>query len=338
MKLIDIDALNKILSQTGLKQFYTQLLARLEHDFSNWETFHKSPRHAVTYPQGVVELMPCADDHFYTFKYVNGHPGNTADGKLSVVALGLLAEVKHGYPLMLCEMTLLTGLRTAATAALGAKYLARKESSDLAIIGTGAQSEFQAHAMLVQFPIKKIRYFDTDPQAMDKFARNMATANVELIPCNNAADTVTDSDIIITATAARKQVDLFGLDQLKDGAHIHAMGGDSPGKTEFSIDTLKHCKVVVEYTPQSKEEGEIQQGDESLIHAELWEIITGTKTGRENDKEFTFFDSVGFALEDFSTLNLVYKLSNDMDLGEEVNLLPKVDDAKDLFSLLKIGS
>ncbi|MBL4583133.1 MAG: ornithine cyclodeaminase [Pseudomonadales bacterium] len=336
MKLVDIDALNEILSQTGLKPFYTQLLKRLEHDFSNWDTFQKSPRHAVTYPQGVVELMPCANDDYYTFKYVNGHPGNTRAGKLCVVALGLLAEVKHGYPLMLCEMTLLTALRTAATAALGAKYLARKNSKHLAIIGTGAQSEFQAHAMMNQFPIEQISYFDMDPKAMDKFTHNMTNAGVELIPCKDVAAAVKNTDIIVTATASRKQVDLFGLQHLKEGVHIHAMGGDSPGKTEFSVEILKHCKVVVEYTPQSKEEGEIQQGDESLIHAELWQIITGKKSGRENDKEITFFDSVGFALEDFSTLKLVYQLSNEMEIGEAVNLIPQPTDAKDLFSLLKL--
>ena len=113
------------------------------------------------------------------------------------------------------------------------------------------------------------------------------------------------------------------------------MGGDCPGKTEFSPDILQHCKVVVEYTPQSKDEGEIQQGDASLIDAELWEIIIGKKAGRESEQQITFFDSVGFALEDFSILNLIYQLAQDLNLGTEINLLPDLGNVKDLFSVLK---
>jgi len=336
MKFIDVDTLTKIISRTGLKRFNLQLIQLLEQDFSHWEAFQKSPRHVTHYPHGVIELMPCANDEFYTFKYVNGHPANTREGKLCVVAMGLLAEVQHGYPLMLCEMTLLTALRTAATAALGAKYLARKNSRHLALIGTGAQAEFQAHAMLAQRPIQQISYFDIDPRAMDKFEKNMAASAVELVRCESVAEAVSSADIIVTATAAKQQVELFGIEQLKPGAHIHAMGGDCLGKTEFSLGFLQQCKVVVEYIPQSKSEGEIQQGDESLVYAELWEVITGKKTARLNDHEVTFFDAVGFALEDFSILKLIYQLATKMEVGKEIGLIPQLDDAKDLFSLLKI--
>lgn len=279
--------------------------------------------------------MPCANDDFYTFKYVNGHPDNTQHGRLCVVAMGLLSEVSQGYPLIVSEMTLLTALRTAATAALGAKYLAKKNSHHLAIIGTGAQAEFQAHAMMAQLDIKQISYFDIDPLAMDKFAKNMASVAVELLRCESVSAAVSSADIIVTATAAKKQVELFSIGQIKPGAHIHAMGGDCPGKTEFSPTILKQCKVVVEYIPQSKDEGEIQQGDVSLIDAELWEVISGKKAARENDQEITFFDSVGFALEDFSILKLVYQLAQDMNLGEEIDLIPELENAKDLFSVLK---
>lgn len=336
MKLIDVNALGLIISRMGLKRFNLRLLQALENDFAHWESFYKSPRHAITYPQGVIELMPCANDEFYSFKYVNGHPANTREGKLCVIAIGVLAEVRHGYPLMLCEMTLLTALRTAAVAALGAKYLARRNSAHLAIIGTGAQAEFQAHAMLVQLPIERISYFDTDPCAMDKFEKNMALVDVELVRCGSVVEAIKFADVIVTATASRQRVELFGVDQVKQGAHIHAMGGDCSGKTEFSADVLQQCKVVVEYVPQSKDEGEIQQGGEALIHAELWEVITGKKTGRENDDEITFFDAVGFALEDFSILKLVYELAIEMNVGEEVDLIPELDDAKDLFALLNI--
>ena len=188
---------------------------------------------------------------------------------------------------------------------------------------------------MAQFAIKQISFFDIDSRAMAKFEKNMASAAVELLPCASVAQAVSSADIIVTATAAKKRVELFGVEQIKPGVHIHAMGGDCPGKTEFSVEILKHSKVVVEYIPQSKDEGEIQQGDESLIDAELWQVITGKKAGRENDQQITFFDSVGFALEDFSILKLVYQLAQAHNLGTEINLIPELDDAKDLFSLLQ---
>ncbi len=235
MKLIDVDTLVEIISQTGLKSFNLQLIKVLENNFSQWQTFHKSTRHATHYPHGVIELMPCANDDFYTFKYVNGHPDNTRDGKLCVVAMGLLAEVAHGYPLMVSEMTLLTALRTAATAALGAKYLARKDSQHLAIIGTGAQAEFQAHAIMAQFAIKQISFFDIDSRAMAKFEKNMASAAVELLPCASVAQAVSSADIIVTATAAKKRVELFGVEQIKPGVHIHAITSHRVNKSSAII-------------------------------------------------------------------------------------------------------
>ena len=143
MKIIDINTLIKIINRVGLNTFYLELIKTLEEDFARWDEFYKSPRHATHYPQGVIELMPISDKQWYSFKYVNGHPSNTHQNKLCVVAVGMLSDAQNGYPLLLSEMTLLTALRTAATGALGAKYLARKNSSNLAIIGTGAQAEFQ---------------------------------------------------------------------------------------------------------------------------------------------------------------------------------------------------
>jgi len=280
MKLIDVGTVAKIISQLGLTCFNQQLLERLEGDFSRWQSFQKTPRHVTTCPEGVIELMPCANDEFYTFKYVNGHPANTREGKLSVVAMGVLADIRYGYPLMVCEMTLLTALRTAAVAALCVKYLARKDSRHLALIGTGAQAEFLAHALLVQRPIQQISYFDVDPAAMDKFARNMEPLGLELLRAGSVAEAVCSADVIVTATASRQQVALFDFEQLKPGVHIHAMGGDCSGKTEFALPLLQRSKLVVEYTPQTQDEGEIQQGDSSLVYAELWQLITGEKPGR----------------------------------------------------------
>jgi len=335
MQLLDISAIKKIIHTIGLNSFYNHLVSQLECDFKRWHDFYKSPRHAIHYNHGVIELMPCSDDELYAFKYVNGHPNNTSQGKLSVVGIGLLADVKTGYPLMMSEMTLLTAIRTAAVGALGAKYLAKKNSIHLAIIGCGAQSEFQATAMKSVHPIDKITIFDIDEYAMEKFSTNLSTQFKQIEQCDSAIDAVLHADIIITVTAANLNATLFTENHISPGTHIHAMGGDGPDKTELGASLLKQSKLIVEFSPQSLVEGEVQQLDASHIHAELWQIINGEKTARENNHEITIFDSVGFAMEDYSILKLIYEISQELRIGSHIDLIPNLKDPKNLFGLLK---
>ncbi len=334
MKWIDEQGIRTILQRTGITEFNRLLLKTLEEDFARWEQFNLSPRHATYTPNGVIELMPCSDNRLYSFKYVNGHPINTQHGKLSVIAIGLLSEVESGYPLMICEMTLPTALRTAATAALGARYLARQESRTLAMIGCGAQSEFQVDALSGVLPLEEIRYYDPDSGAMKKFHHNLQGREFSLSPCSSVDEAIHNTDLIVTATANRQRSSLFSAEQVAAGTHIHAMGGDSPGKTELPPDLLNRSKVVVEFTEQSLIEGEIQNAPDAAIHAELWEIVSGKKVGRENDQEITLFDSVGFAVEDFSILRLLYRLSNEHNVGIDSDFIPQPKDPKDLYGVL----
>jgi ornithine cyclodeaminase len=335
MRLLDVSAIQAIIKNIGLSDFNQRLITQLEKDFSNWHSFYKSPRHAIHYKHGVIELMPCSDDEYYSFKYVNGHPQNTRQGKSCVVAIGVLSDVKSGYPLLISEMTLLTAIRTAAVTALGAKVLAKKNSKQLAIIGCGAQSEFQAKAIQSVFSIQKVKIFDIDENAMLKFKNNLSKDFIQIENCQSAVEAVSNADIIVTATADNINATLFTEKNITSGTHIHAMGGDGPGKTELGVSLLKQGKLIVEFCEQSLVEGEIQQLNSSYIHAELWQIINGEKAGRENEHEITIFDSVGFALEDYSVLKLVHKLSNELNLGTDVNLIPDLDNPKDLYSLIK---
>jgi len=334
MKVITVRDMQKLIATIGIEAFFGRLITSLEHDFSRWPDFRLSPRHATYYAHGVIELMPCADDRYYAFKYVTGYPDNPSKGKLSVVATGQLSDALTGYPLLLAEMTLLTAFRTAATCALAAKYLARKNSETLAIIGTGAQAEFQVLGFKRLFPLKEIRFYDKDPLAMIKFAHNLKTCNFALTPCDTIQEAVRQADIVITATAAYGRHRLFDLQDIAPGTHINAIGCDCPGKTELPPELLDAAKIVVEYLPQSLIEGEVQQCGEGRIHAELWELTTGSKPGRESSDEITLFDAVGFALEDYSALRLLYQLALEHALGQELDLLPEPVDPKDLFGLL----
>ncbi|WP_341327710.1 ornithine cyclodeaminase [Methylotuvimicrobium sp. KM2] len=334
MLILTASDIRDITRHIGLEQFINRATASLKQDFGRWDSYCLSPRYATYFPQGVIELMPCSDNEFYTFKYVNGHPGNVLNGKLSVAAIGQISDAGNGYPLMLCDMTLLTAIRTAATSMLAASYLARSTAKSLAVIGTGAQAEFQTVGFAGNYALEKIFYFDIDSGAMVKYARNLAGLSLDLIPCGSILEAVHGADIVTTATAAKHRQMLFGLQEIAPGTHINAIGGDCPGKTELPAQLLRQVKLVVEYTPQSLIEGEIQQGDAGLIHAELAELVCGTKIGRDNNREITLFDSVGFALEDFSILRIVYKLVTEFKFGTEIAMLPEVEDPKDLFGFL----
>ena len=338
MLLIQIPDIKKIIHQVGVREFYKQLLAYLKEDFSQWETFQKSPRHAVQFPHGVLELMPISSPSRYTFKYVNGHPQNPKQNKLNVVAFGALVDVATGYPQMISEMTLLTAFRTAATSAFASSYLARANSRQLAIIGCGAQSEFQVLAHAAIFDLQKVYYYDIDPAAMQKFARNLQGQSFELIAGKSAKEVTERADIIITATAAPGKVKVIEYAWLKPGQHISGIGGDSPGKTELDVEILRHTKTVVEYFPQTLHEGEIQNLGESAanhVHAELWQVVTGARSGRAKEEEITLFESVGFALEDYSTLRLIYDLAKMHHIGQPVDMIPdQLADCKNLYGLL----
>ncbi len=334
MKIITVTDIQKLIQIIGLEDFFKHVITALEEDFGRWNEFILSPRHGTYYPNGVIELMPCADQQLYAFKYVNGYPDNPLKGKLNVVAVGLLSDAGSGYPLMISEMTLLTAFRTAATGVLAAKYLARKNAKSLAIIGTGAQAEFQVTAFAGFFHLKEVRFFDADPQAMVKFSRNMSGQKFSLTPCSSIVEAVRHADIVITATAAKKRQSLFEFEDIAPGAYILAMGGDCPGKTELSGELLNQVKLVVEYKPQSLVEGEVQQCGADLIYAELWELVCKNKPGRQDNHEITLFDSVGFALEDYSILRVVYELAKQYQLGTELPLIPELNDPKNLFGLL----
>jgi len=331
--VVDVPGMVRLLKAVGVERFLRELTDYISADFVRWPAFEKSARAASHSPHGVIELMPTSDGVLYGFKYVNGHPVNTQTGKLTVTAFGVLADVATGYPLLLSEMTLLTALRTAATSALAARHLARRDSRSMALIGTGAQAEFQALAFKAVNGIRRIRYYDLDAHAMDKFAANLAQSGLVLERAHSVADAVQGVDIITTATAAKSRVALITPPMVHPGMHLNAIGGDCPGKTEVAAAVLGQARVYVEYTPQTLIEGEIQQSP-GVATTELWEVITGARPGRQSATDVTLFDSVGFALEDYAALRYVRDLLQTGPYGAELALVPEVADPKNLYALL----
>ncbi|HUY68098.1 MAG TPA: ornithine cyclodeaminase [Alphaproteobacteria bacterium] len=335
---LDAAAVADLVRATGIESFLKDLARCIEEDYRRWPEFTKSARLAVYYPDGLNELMPTADNKYFAFKFVNAHPKNITKGLSNVVAFGALAETSTGYPLLLSEMTLTTALRTAATSALAAKYMARKNSRTMAIIGNGAQSEFQALAFKALLGIEEIRAFDIDRAATGKLIRNLAPLgnSLRVSAAKSTREAVAGADIVTTETADKARAVILTPEMIAPGMHINAIGGDCPGKTELPPEVLRMAtRVVVEYEPQTRHEGDIQQMPRDFPVVELWRVITGAETGRRDDGDITLFDSVGFALEDFSALRCLYDTARVRGIGKQIDLIPELADPRDLYALIK---
>lgn len=331
---LDVAGMTSWIRETGLDPILRGLVARLEDDFRRWPEFDKSARVASHSPIGVIELMPTSDSTTYGFKYVNGHPDNPEHGHQTVTAFGVLADVQTGYPTFWAEMTILTALRTAATSAMAAKALARPDSRTLALIGTGSQSEFQALAFRAVLGIDRLRIWDTDPAAMAKFVANIAPLGFDVVVADSAADAVTGADIVTTCTADKSNATVLADAMVVPGVHLNAIGGDCPGKTELEAAILDRASVFVEYEPQTRIEGEIQQVPETFGVTELWRVLTGDAAGRTSAEQITLFDSVGFAVEDFSALRFVQDATLSSAHLQDVDIIAEPADPKDLFGLV----
>ena len=325
----------RIVARKGLAACIADVTSRIERDFMRWNHFDKSARVACHSEAGVIELMPIADANEFGFKYVNGHPRNTLAGLPTVMAFGVLADVETGAPRLLSELTILTAIRTAATSALAARRLARAGSRRMALIGNGAQSEFQAIAFRDAVGIREVSLFDVDVAATAKLVANLAGQGLAVTVCASTAEAVRGADIVTTVTADKQHATIITPEMVEPGMHFNAVGGDCPGKTELHRGVLEAATVFVEFEPQTRIEGDIQQMPADFAVIELWQVLAGARPGRTSDAQVTVFDSVGFALEDYSALTIVRDAAAELRIGTVVELVPHSDDPKNLYGLLR---
>jgi ornithine cyclodeaminase len=331
---VSVDNMMRLVHRVGLETMLRELAQVIEGNFKRWESFDKTARIPAHSADGVIELMPTADHDTYGFKYVNGHPKNMREGLQTVTAFGLLADMHTGYPVLLSEMTMLTALRTAAMSAMAARHLAPKGARVMAMIGNGAQSEFQAIAFKAIVGIDTVRLWDLDPAATAKCARNLQGHGLTVVPCATAEEAILGAQIITTATADKRLATILTDNMVGPGVHINAVGGDSPGKTELARGILLRSDIFVEFPPQTRIEGEIQQLAPDHPVTELWEVIAGRTEGRKDERAITLFDSVGFAIEDFSALTYVRDKARETGLFELLDMIADPDDPRDLFGML----
>ena len=331
---VNVENMMRLVLHVGVERFMADLAEEIAADFRRWPDFDKTPRVASHSAVGVIELMPTSDGRHYGFKYVNGHPANTRDGLQTVTAFGLLADVATGYPVLLCEMTFLTALRTAAMSALAARHLAPAGSRVMALIGNGAQAEFQALAFRAICGIEEVRLYDSDPDATRKCAANLEGCGLRLVSCRTAEEAILGAQILTTVTADKRRAQILSDNMVGAGVHVNAVGGDCPGKTELAPEILNRAAIFVEYPPQTRIEGEIQQLAPDHPVTELWQVLAGIAPGRQSDREVTVFDSVGFAVEDFSALRYVHGKLATLPYSEPLDMIADPDDPRDLYGML----
>ena len=329
---VSVAEMMAIIHRTGLEAALVQLTDRIEGDFRRWPLFDKVARVASHSAIGVIELMPTSDGERYAFKYVNGHPGNTRAGLQTVTAFGVLAQVATGYPVLFAEMTLLTALRTAATSAMATRALAPKGAQTIALIGNGAQAEFQALALKAVCGMTHVRLYDTDPAASAKCAAHLRAAGLAVTVCDSAGAACEGAQVITTCTADKRAATVLHDNMIGAGVHINAIGGDCPGKTELAPAILNRATTFVEYEPQTRIEGEIQQMPADHPVTALWQVLEGQAEGRRSAGQITLFDGVGFAIEDFSALCW---LADQVRPGAAMlDMIADPDDPRDLYGML----
>jgi ornithine cyclodeaminase len=332
---VSVDNMMRLVHHIGIETFIADLARNITEDFAKWDQFDKTPRVGSHSDVGVIELMPTSDGVLYGFKYVNGHPKNMGEGLQTVTAFGVLSDVYSGYPLLLTEMTLLTALRTAAMTAVATKHLAAPGATTMAMIGNGAQSEFQCLAVKAVCGVSHVRLYDLDPAATAKCARNLDGLGLHVTQCASPEEAIEGAQVITTAAADKDMQTILTDNMVGAGVHIDAIGGDCPGKTELHRDIVARAHIFVEYPPQTRIEGEIQQMPADHPVTELWQVITGQTQGRRSAAEVTLFDGVGFAIEDFSALRYVHDRIKDTPYYVDLDLIADPDDPRDLFGMLK---
>lgn len=324
----------EIVRRKGIANCLTGVANYIRQDFLRWTDFDKCARVANHSDVGVIELMPVSDAKHYAFKYVNGHPYNHRFNLPTVMAFGVLADVETGTPDLISELTLTTAIRTAAMSAVAARALAREHCRTMALIGNGAQSEFQALAFHHLLGVEMFHLFDVDAAATDKLAANLTRLGLKFRRFASTREAVKGCDIVTTVTADKTNATILSADMIEPGMHINGVGGDCPGKTELHADVLRMGPVFCEFEPQSRIEGDMQQMPADFPVTELWAVLAGRAQGRTSKEQVTIFDSVGFALEDYSALRYMRDAALELGISERVSLIPELANPKNLFGFI----
>jgi alanine dehydrogenase len=256
---------------------------------------------------GDFRAMPASLPGSAGVKWVNVHPQNPSHGLPSVMAILIYSDPETGYPLAIMDATEITAFRTGAAAAIASKYLSRRDSHTIGIIGAGFQAHTQILGHAELFNPLSINVFDVSKAAVDRLVQPLSQFSIR----NCSIQDVVASDIVCTLTPSRSPI--IKREWIAAGTHINAVGADAPGKQELDPSIVKEAIVVVDDLEQASTSGEInvpiRKGAYSIseVYGTLSEIAAGKKKGRTDNSSITVFDSTGIAVEDMAVAKLLFE-------------------------------
>lgn len=263
-------------------------------------------------------------------KVVNVHPDNRVKyGLPTVMAIIILVDPKNGAPLAVMGGTYVTDMRTGAAGGVAAKYLAKKDSKVVGLIGAGAQAKTQLMGLISLYKkLEEVRVWSRTKKTRDAYTAEMKPKYVDvakIVPVENAKDAVEGADIVVTTTPSREPI--VSNDWVTSGMHFTCIGADAPGKQELDPTILTRAKIFIDNWEQASHSGEINVPltkniiTRQNISAEIVEVVAGLKPGRTSPDEITVFTSTGLAVQDAVTADLAYKKALAKGIGKFVEIV-----------------
>jgi ornithine cyclodeaminase/alanine dehydrogenase-like protein (mu-crystallin family) len=339
-----LDDVRTIVRKVGLNRIMDDAIHALHDACATYNPdAHVVPvRDGFEYDQphlGLIEWMPAMKHgHEVIIKVVGYHPENPATHALpTILSTALCFDTRNGHLLAVMDGNFLTAVRTGAASAVASRILAAPESQVLGLIGCGAQSISQLHALSRVFDLQQVMVFDTDQDAAASFSRRSAyldLPDVEIVsaPLEQVA---TGADILCTATSvAIGAGPVFSDRLLQPWVHVNAVGSDFPGKTEVPLSLLERSLVCPDFLPQAVHEGECQQLSSPDIGPDLLQLVQQAENFQQHQAGTTVFDSTGWAMEDYVTMNLLMNFGRELGCGTELSLANVSADPHNPYAML----
>ncbi|EAZ82982.1 ornithine cyclodeaminase family protein [Algoriphagus machipongonensis] len=341
--LIDSDAIIQIIRKVGLNKVMDDLIFNLEDSLKNYsEKETEVPvRSGFNYKKpflGLVEWMPVMKKgEEIIIKVVGYHPENPKRFKLPTILSTISSYDAHtGHLNYLVDGVLLTAIRTGASSAVASKMMANKNSKTLGIIGCGAQSITQIHAISRLFPLEEILIYDTDEASMNSLAERISPIDLGISPkISSISEIMEKADILSTATSIEPEKGpLFDRLNSKTHLHINAVGADFPGKFELPKSLLQKAHVCPDFLEQAVVEGECQQLEPTDIGPSWIDLIHDEQLMSKYQSSLSVFDSTGWALEDQVVASLFAKYAEELNLGTKMNIESYSTDEKNPYGMI----
>lgn len=270
-----------------------------------------------TMPDAFIHAMPAAiaEQHTAGMKWVAGYPENSKRGLPYISGLLILNDPETGFPIALMDCTWITAQRTGAATAVAAKYLARPDSATVGILGCGVQGRSNLEALAAMFPLKRVCAYDTHADRAATYAREMnARFGIEAVAVREPKEAVLDCDVVVTAgPILRKPHATIRAGWLAKGAFASLVDFDSYWHPEALREADKFTTDDVPQLHHYRDIGYFQ--NIPPIHADLGELVTGRKPGRESAEERTMACNLGLALDDIAVAPLIYAKAQQNGIG-----------------------